>query len=297
MTLTVLLTGSEGVLGKRIKELLPKMIDARIIGLDIKETADIVGDIRNYDVLVSAMKTYRPDVVLHFAALTSPIESTYREIEYYDVNMIGTAKLVKIVPRDALFIFASSCAVYGNAYDVLKRPVILSDAWRFTPLSPYGLSKLFAEKIIRSHRDDAVILRFGNVYSPYDDKYVFWKMFSNKVFVLNDPDAVRDFVSVDDLIRLIVKIIRRWDAGEYVGGTYNVGGEPLKMADVVEIARKKAGWPEKVVIGNGLKPGEFKRMVLNITATRDAFDWSPIDRLENYIDVLDRYFRMRSAGR
>ena len=297
----VLLTGSEGVLGRYLKQYLSG-IGYEVYGFDLKETADFVGDIRNTEALVAVMNIVKPDVVLHFAALTSPIESVYRETEYYDVNVVGTARLVRLLTDKHLLVFASSCAVYGNAYDDLKRPVKPGDEEGFIPLSPYGLSKLMAEKVIRFHAENngftAVVLRFGNVYSPYDDKYVFWKLWTKKPFILNDPDAVRDFVSVHDLAVLITKIIEKWRSGEYSKkyAVYNVGYEPMKIGDLVDAFMRITGRPEKIVYGGGLKKGEFKAMVLDITDTRKTFGWEPQMRLvPEGIGWLATVFRTRTG--
>jgi len=298
----ILLTGSEGVLGKYIK----KYFEERgydVVGLDIRDTADYVCDIRNTDALVSILHMVKPDIVIHFAALTSPSESVYREIEYYEVNTLGTAKLVRLLNDNTLLIFASSCAVYGDLYRQVRRPIKETDPVK--PLSAYGLSKYMAENIIRMHVEttwnemkkkiDAAVLRFGNIYSPYDDKYVFWKIWTKKIFTVYDPTATRDYVSVHDLAILIEKIIEKWNSGEYKGySIYNVGHEPYRVQEIVEAFKKQTGKPEKIRVRGQLLDGEFHTMILDIEKTRKTFNWQPKMKLvPDGIKWLAKEFRKR----
>jgi len=241
----------------------------------------------------------RPDAVVHLAALVSPTESWYREAEYYAVNVLGTSNVARAAWRNGVrvVVLASSSAVYGDAYDRLGRALRESDEKR--PLSPYGLSKLMAEQVLDlAYRERGlryVALRLGNVYSRYDDKYLFWRLWVDEPFTLRDPDAVRDFVSATDVSALVVAAVEAcYDGGGCVGPV-NVGAEPRRVGDVVERFRGIAGRPRSVRSGSGLLPGEYRRMVLDTSRARELFGWEPRLRLfDDGLRCLVEAFRRRT---
>lgn len=123
------------------------------------------GDVRDSGLVKDLVRDV--DAVVHLAALVSVPESIKDPVLTNDVNVNGTLNLLKAsvdfnVKR---FVYASSCAVYGNA-EVLP----IKEDSPLKPLSPYGVSKLAAENYARVFREvyglETVCLRYFNVYGP-----------------------------------------------------------------------------------------------------------------------------------
>lgn len=106
-----------------------------------------------------------PDLICNFAAVHR--EPGHESYEYYETNIYGAENVCEFSERQGCknIIFTSSIAPYGLSED--KR-----DEFSLTnPNSPYGGSKLVAEKIHKAwHNSDSsnhlVILRPGVVFGP-----------------------------------------------------------------------------------------------------------------------------------
>jgi UDP-arabinose 4-epimerase len=105
-----------------------------------------VGDILNSTELDEAFKRYRPDAVIHFAALAYVGESFPEALAYYRINVSGMANLLDAMVRNGVtkIILSSSCATYGVPDEV---PITETAPQR--PISPYGHSKLICEQMLR----------------------------------------------------------------------------------------------------------------------------------------------------
>lgn len=162
--------------------------------------------------------------VLHLAAHSFVAESVDKPSLYTENNEINTNILLNSVTKYAVsnFVFASSSAVYGNAQDF---PI--TEDTPALPISPYGISKLAAEKNILARAADASqpvfrarILRYFNVVGadskgrlgenprPDLDKYGrLWTACMNVVFGrdpcinISKDKAYRDYVHVEDVAR------------------------------------------------------------------------------------------------
>lgn len=106
-----------------------------------------IGDIRDAVALDTAL-AYATDAVVHCAGLKSITQSVENPLEYYDVNVGGTAKLLKAMLLHGVqrIVFSSSATVYG-------RPVQLpipENAPAGTALTnPYGRTKFAAELLLQ----------------------------------------------------------------------------------------------------------------------------------------------------
>ena len=101
------------------------------------------GDIRDAGRLREVFETYRPDAVLHCAALIEVGESVKFPERFHDVNVHGTQVLLDAMRATGTraFVFSSSCAVYGA-----PERLPMDETHRYAPASPYGQNKLDAER-------------------------------------------------------------------------------------------------------------------------------------------------------
>src|SRR5450830_396168 len=74
------------------------------------------GDIRDRQALQVALQQYRCEAVIHFAGLKAVGESVEKPLEYYDINVIGTLRLIEAMQASNVktLVFSSSATVYGN---------------------------------------------------------------------------------------------------------------------------------------------------------------------------------------
>lgn len=138
--MNILVTGSNGFLGKTIVEILKK--EHKITTL-----ARSSGDYQlSLDKQVPNFEE-KFNLIIHSAGKAHSIPKT--EIEkkqFYQVNVIGTQNLLKGLEKSTLpqqFVFISSVAVYGK-----EKGTNITEESPLNAKDPYGMSKIEAEKFI-----------------------------------------------------------------------------------------------------------------------------------------------------
>src|SRR5215218_298463 len=149
----VLLTGGAGFIGSHVAEqLLAEGHEvATIDNLSTGKAENLPKDVRFYEVDIrtgceEVFREFRPKAVCHQAAQMD-VRRSVREPEFdADVNVLGTVRLLEnCVKHDVQqFVFASTGgAVYGEQ-EAFPAP----EDHRQYPISPYGVSKLAAERYL-----------------------------------------------------------------------------------------------------------------------------------------------------
>ncbi|MCS7108460.1 MAG: SDR family NAD(P)-dependent oxidoreductase [Sulfolobales archaeon] len=212
----------------------------------------IVSDVTDFNSLSAAVGLVRPDVIVHAAALISVEESLEKPKEYFEVNFMGTLNVVRAMERFNVsrIIYVSSAAVYGNP---VKLPI--NEDHPTNPRSPYGLSKLFGEGVVKLFSQlnnfEHIILRLFNVYGPRQKlthysgvivKFVHNVMNDLPLTIYGDGEQTRDFIHVIDVCRAVELSLTT----KHFNEIYNVGsGVPTsikELANMVQsIKKSKAG--------------------------------------------------------
>ena len=176
----VLVTGGAGYIGSHtLLELMAQGHDICVLDNYCNSSPEVIkrvhelsnrsvnafeGDVRDQALLDQIVTNFRPEAVIHFAGLKAVGESSNRPVDYYDVNVTGTLRLLAAMDRIGCrsLIFSSSATVYGvPAY------LPYDEAHPTNPTSVYGRSKLMVEQILsdwtKANQDvSAVILRYFN---------------------------------------------------------------------------------------------------------------------------------------
>ena len=152
----VLVTGGAGFIGahacKAVAEAggLPVAYDNLTTGhADSVMWGPLVrGDVRDRAALGSALKQFRIDTILHFAASAYVGESVTNPALYFDNNVGGMIALLDAA-RDAgigQIVFSSSCATYG-----IPETLPIRETSPQAPINPYGRTKLICEQMLRDY--------------------------------------------------------------------------------------------------------------------------------------------------
>src|SRR5690606_9454788 len=125
---------------------------ATFYNLDIKEDLDNI------------FQKHKFNYIFHLAAFINLRESFEDPIKCMDVNLNGTINLINNCKKYNIekFIFSSTG---GAIYDEMALLPFTENS-KVNPKSPYGLSKLFAEKYIENSGVNYINLRYSNVYGP-----------------------------------------------------------------------------------------------------------------------------------
>ena len=202
----IFITGLTGFFGRtllnivdreRFKEIGGLSRDEHKIGrmnAEFPEVRMYLGDVRIFDMLYLAMKDFRPDVIIHAAALkVVPLGEQHPE-QYYFTNTIGTMNVLRV-------------ASYLSSPPV---PVVLiSSDKACAPHNAYGLSKRMAEKLVINARQ--TVVRFGNVFgSTGSVPYIWLDQFrSEKPITVVDREMTRFYLEAEDAVSFALNHVGR----------------------------------------------------------------------------------------
>jgi nucleoside-diphosphate-sugar epimerase len=192
------------------------------------------------------------DYVYHQAAQAGVRASWGNSFRAYTERNINATQVMLEAAKDAphlkRFIFASTSSVYGNAETLPTSETIPPQ-----PVSPYGITKLAAERMGGLYHDNFGVpfcaLRYFTVYGPRQRPDMgFHKFFKaaiegQAIPIYGDGQQTRDFTFVSDAIAANIAAARVDGA---TGQIFNIGGgSRVVLADVLDMMEAVVGFPIK----------------------------------------------------
>jgi len=238
------------------------------------------------------------DVVIHAAAYVSVEESIKDPVKYFKNNVVSTAHVgFECAKRRTKLIYLSSAAVYGEP---IKIPI--REDHPLNPKSPYGLSKLMGEQVLRQYADlyelKHVVLRLFNVYGPGQNPAYAGviKSFIDRIkeekppIIYGDGTQTRDFIYVIDVAQVIEAFIER---DLFNGAVYNVGsGEETSINTLAEKLMNILGKSIKPIHAPE-RPGDIKRSFADISKLKDAIGFTPTPLEKGLMETLKALSNMK----
>ena len=194
---------------------------------------------------------------------------------YLRHNLLASQRLFEAAAHaGARVVFASSSSVYGEAEGYPTR----EDA-RPRPISPYGITKLGCEHLIRACELafglDAVTLRYFTVYGPRQrPDMAFTRILSalaegSPFELFGDGSASRGFTYVGDAVAATVVAMERAAAG----AVYNVGGgAEATMREAIATCERVSGRTFDLRLRASAK-GDVSRTAADTTRIREDLGW------------------------
>lgn len=246
------------------------------------------GDLLDLEAVKGALEMYRPDAVIHFAALIEVGESMRAPGRYYRNNVVGSLNLLQAIveTRKVPLVFSSTAAVYGTT-DAVPIP---EDA-PLHPESVYGETKLMTERMIHAfhvaHGLPYIILRYFNVCGAAPDGQI-GEAHPHKTHLIElacltalgqreqmmifgddyptpDGTCIRDYIHVLDLADAHVLAVQALAQGQRDAATYNVGlghgFSVLQVLDAVDAVITEDGFPPLKREIAPRRPGDPPRLV------------------------------------
>lgn len=227
----ILITGAAGFIGSQLAYRLWKsgeqliLIDNFSYGREDNLLFDdhsfveevIRMDIRDREGIAEILKNKDVDFIYNIAGIAPLPDCQTNPQEAIDVNVIGTVNLLENARRYGIkkFILASTNAIYENeaAFPTkengFKLPTLIY------PNTKYAAER-FCESYSRTYGMNITCLRFSNVYGPHIDclrkqppfvGYMIRELYYGRTPVFHsDGRQRRDYIYVDDLIELAVKV-------------------------------------------------------------------------------------------
>ena len=305
--MAVLVTGGAGYIGSHM---VWALLDAGedVVVLDALTTGFrwavapgarfYLGDVGDPAMLAQVFSENRIEAIVHFAGSAVVPDSVARPLDYYDNNTGKTRILLSAAIEAGIrnIVFSSTAAVYGTQESAapVREGAVLS------PESPYGLSKLMSELMLRdaanAHGLSYVALRYFNVAGADPEgrtgqstpgathliKVACEAALGRRAKVdvygtdypTPDGTGVRDYVHVTDLVGAHMKAL------DYL----RHGGEPLvancgygsgySVLEILDTVMEVRGWRFKVNFAPR-RPGDPACVVADATLARETLGWAP----------------------
>lgn len=228
--------GGSGFIGSHVCDKLSD-VGHEIVIFDIKyspwlrkDQSMIVGDILDEEAVNAVVKNSQ--IVFNFAGIADIGEANIRPIDTVKYNILGNAVILEACRKAGVkrYIFASSVYVYsksGGFYRCSKQAC-----------------ELYIETYHENYNLEYTILRYGSLYGPRADennaifRFVLEALKDNKISYFGSPEALREYIHVEDAALCTVEIIKPEYANQSIVLT---GNQSIKVGNILKMIAEMMG--------------------------------------------------------
>ena len=283
----ILVTGHRGFVGGHLTNYLDQQ-GIKWVGYDLVDGFDI----RDKFKLESTFMEHPIDVVIHLAALASPIKSMMFPDEYVDTNIKGTQNLLECAKRYKIkrFISFSSSSVYGD-----QAPPN-SEKEPYMPTSIYGITKTTSELLVKASDVPYTIIRPFTLYglNGRKDQVIYkWINFLKQkkpITILGDGTTKRGYTYINDLVKAVVDLI---DNKKAENETFNLGG--TEVVTIEELAKLfqdtikcEIDWKPEIQYAPLLK-GDVYANYADISKAKELIGYDPPQNFRKNIENIIKH--------
>jgi nucleoside-diphosphate-sugar epimerase len=229
-------------------------------------------EVQNWGEILSHAET-----VFNLAA-TAGLSPSWSKFDAYIVNNVGFLHFLlsqlQGLKKQPLIVHASTSSVYGSKALGYGNQLL-------EPSSPYGVTKLAAENLLRSFADAFGtrhhILRLFSVYGPHQRPDQFFSIVLNalrgnkEITIYGDGTNIRTNVFVEDVVRAFIAA-SNLDSAPI---TVDISGlQKITVMDIIARFSKLSGIEPRINFANTRK-GDQTSTEGNLEFTRQILDWEP----------------------
>ena len=301
----ILITGSSGLLGSHLLNLLTKasprirLLTRRPLARPENMVRVFQGDIRESAVFNEAIEDV--DVVFHLAALVNIDKSISDPLETLTTNVMGTLRLLESARKQTKtphIIFSSSTNIYGSPHGDK-----VTEDYPIAPSDPYSTSKAAADLIcqtyIKTYNLPITILRPSTIYGPGQKitqfiPKVISEGLSSQILELGSLNSYRDFCYVKDVAAAFMLAGATPNSASQV---FNIStGVSTNLGDIVEKTSKLLGKKLEIKtkdthrISHGTIP-----FVIDSSKARRVLKWEPHYDIESGLKDTIEWFKNKNT--
>jgi nucleoside-diphosphate-sugar epimerase len=216
------------------------------------------------------------DVVVNEAATPGLVLSWDDFERYQSTNLSAVKRLIdaSVATGVAHFVQASTSSVYGVDATGSEDSTTL-------PVSPYGVTKLAAEHLLRAYRASyglpLTILRYFSIYGPRQRPDMAYRIFCEQLLrgepitVFGDGAQSRSNTYVADCVAATVAALER----PAEGAILNIGGgREITLMEAITILARELG-VDPVIEHREPRKGDQRRTVANTARAQELLGWTP----------------------
>jgi len=309
VTQRALITGIGGqdgtILARRLNELGYSVVGTLQPGSVTSDQPSNVklveADLRDSSLCRNVVLDAEPDVVFHFAGISSVGYSWDHPVETAAVNgnsavalLDALLELQKSSDTERTFVNASSAEIFAGTTASPQ-----NEQTPIAPLSPYGASKAFSHNMTQVYRakglkaSNAIFYNHESAFRP--TKFVTRKITAAAAAIargkqstleLGNLDARRDWGWAPDYVEATLLMATHDRGDDFVIAT----GEAHSVRDFVDAAFRAAGipdWHGLVTSSDALgRPADSAEMVGDASRAKDVLGWKPTKRFDDVVKAM-----------
>ena len=322
----VLVTGGAGYIGQFVTRALLRqghhavVVDNLSTGkrAAIGDADFLQVDITDGTAMRRAMHALGPDAVFHLAAMKSVADSWRQPERYMEVNVQGTAELLRAMADvgAGMLVYSGSCAIYG-----VPNRLPIDESQPAAPLNPYGETKWLAEQEIARAQNDwglrCCALRYFNAAGAEMDgsagedlehatnlvptvmkaalRRIAYVPIYGTDYSTPDGTAIRDYVHVLDLAQAHLDAFKYLESGGE-SAAMNLGtGIGTSVRGLIETAKQVTGRPIPVREYER-RPGDAPAVWADATVARQSLEWQPRYGIDDIVSSAWRWHERYPNG-
>jgi nucleoside-diphosphate-sugar epimerase len=213
---------------------------------------------------------------------------------YLRRNVLATQQVLEACTQAGVrVVLGSSSSVYGEA-ETYPTPEEATPR----PISPYGITKLASEQLVRAYGGDGVVLRYFTVYGPRQRPDMFLRricdalLHGEAIELYGSGAQSRSFTYVADAVEATIAAMDRAPAG----ALYNVGGGgEATMLEAISMLEDVSGRPLDIRHVDAAR-GDVTRTKADVTRICDALGWEPRTALPEGLAAMWSWAAARVAA-
>src|ERR1051326_3436701 len=263
--------------------------------------------------ILNAVKSARPDAIMHFAANALVGESMTNPKKYFHNNLVNALKLADAAVESGVkkFVFSSTCATYGP-----PDRIPMTEDLPQRPINPYGESKLMFEKVLIWYREiyklDFIAFRYFNAAGASEKFGEHHRIETHLIpnvlkvplgqathcdiygtdYSTPDGTCIRDYIHIVDLAQAHILALAPGKQG-----FYNLGnGDGYSGRKVIGACEKISG--QKIpAVEKPRRPGDPPKLVASAQKAVTELGWKPqFPKLEDIISTAWKWHKKHPEG-
>lgn len=305
----VLVTGATGFIGRHlVPRLLSEGYAVHTIERRRTEAPARKGlsrhflDFTDYAGVRRLVGRVKPQYAINLAGISSVLRSMADPAGSASVAYVAAINLAEacrtVVPGFKQFITAGSSIEYGIS-SLPDRSKRLTETMPLNPKEPYAIAKVAVEMHLaylrRSYAFPYTVLRGFTAYGRDDNshfiEYTIDRMLNNELVRIETPNAVRDWVYIDDLVDCYLRALGNKKA---IGQAFNICyGEGRTVIEAAELIAELTGSRSRILrTTSAVRRPDPQIVIGDNSKARRLLGWRPKYSLEK---GLQRFVHLRMA--